>query len=335
MASSRLRGPLCTSLMGYQPFAEELTGPIGVRFNEFGIRNSPGTLGYNDWAGFVGSVCSLASPATATGTCACNRDMTLDELCAIFAQRKREICEKYLPYLNATFKAYEISTCLRKAHFLAQVADESAELHYTSEVLPKGKKESQVYDGYKGRGLIQITWKRNYKAYGEAVHHDFLGKHKTDLEKPEWATDSAGWYWTEGSSEDLNDLADKNDLLEITALVNGAFNGFEDRRKHFEAAKKTLGVNDCKTANVGKDPYKPFKDSEVHENRVQSFAWGAWNDPKTGKKGVVASADARKEGYLRYLELLKELEIEGKKETKHHFGFSPEKMKSLAEEGSK
>jgi len=261
--------------------------------------------------------------------------MTLDELCAIFAQRKRGICEKYLPYLNATFKAYDISTCLRKAHFLAQVADESAELHYTSEILPKGKKESQVYDGYKGRGLIQITWKRNYKAYGGAVHHDFLGKHKKDLEKPEWATDSAGWYWTEGSSEDLNDLADKNDLLEITALVNGAFNGFEDRRKHFEAAKKALGVNDCTTANVGKDPYKAFKDSEVHDNRVQSFAWGAWNDPKAGKKGVVASADARKEGYLRYLELLKELEKEGKKETKHHFGFSPEKMKSLAEEGSK
>ena len=81
------RSLLCPSLVGHQSFAEELTVPIGVRFSEFGIRNSPGTLGYNDWAGFVGSVCSLVSPAAATGMCACNRDMTLNELCAIFGQR--------------------------------------------------------------------------------------------------------------------------------------------------------------------------------------------------------------------------------------------------------
>jgi len=334
MANSRTRGPLDTSVFDFQPFTDDVAGPIGVRFNDFGIRNSPGSLGLNDWASFVGTVCTFAAPMASTGICACNRDITLDELCKIYSARKRETCETYLPFLNATFKHYDISTCLRKAHFLAQVGDESAELRYTAEVLPKGKKESQVYDGYKGRGLIQITWRKNYKAYGDAVDHNFLNKHKKDLEQPKWATDSAGWYWTEGASEDLNGLADKNDLLAITALVNGAFNGFEDRRKHLETAMKVLGANECKTANV-KNPYLPFKDSEVHDNRVQSFAWGAWNDPKTGKKGVVASVDARKEGYLRYLELLKELEKEGKKETKHHYGFSPEKMKSLAEEGSK
>ena len=73
-------------------------------------------------------------------------------------------------------------------------------------------------------------------AYGRAAKHDFFGEHRNGLEQPKWATDSAGWYWTSGSSMDLNTLADQNDLLAITTHINGAFNGFEDRRKLLVAA---------------------------------------------------------------------------------------------------
>ena len=43
-----------------------------------------------------------------------------------------------------------------------------------------------------------------------------------DLTQPPTA-DSAGWYWTSGSPtrHDLNLLADQNDFLAITAMING------------------------------------------------------------------------------------------------------------------
>ena len=66
MANSRTRGPLDTSTLDFQPFTDDVAGPIGVRFNDFGIRNSPGSLGLNDWAAFVGTVCTFAAPMAST-----------------------------------------------------------------------------------------------------------------------------------------------------------------------------------------------------------------------------------------------------------------------------
>lgn len=240
----------------------------------------------------------------------------------------------YLPHINATFRKYNVDNCLRKAHFLAQVGHESGELTYAAEVLPKGKKESDVYDGYKGRGLIQLTWKRNYSSYGVAAGHNFLDEHKSELEEPAWASDSAGWFWTSGGSTDLNALADKNDLLSISARINGAFNGFEHRSELLAAAKAELKLTECTKSAKAADGYLAFAGSDAYNNRHQALAWGLWNDPKSGKKGVKASAIDKVAGYKRYLELLDALEKAGKKETAR-FGLNPARMRSMAEEGSK
>jgi putative chitinase len=153
------------------------------------------------------------------------------------------------------------------------------------------------------------------------------------LEEPEWATDSAGWYWTTGSSRNLNDLADKNDLLAITALVNGAFNGFEDRRKHLEAAISVLKVSGCKTSGIGNEKFRPFKDSDIYNKMILSFAWGCWNDPNSGKSGVDKSVEQRKLGYQRFLDLYNALTPAQQHHLKSRYGFNPKKMISLATEG--
>jgi putative chitinase len=274
----------------------------------------------------------------ASGTCACNRDITLDELCRIYTAQKRAKCETYLPSLNATFRTYGMSTCLRKAHFLAQIGHESGELTYSAEVLPKGKKEADVYDGYKGRGLLQITYKQNYEAYGKVVDHDFTGDHRVDLEEPKWATDSAGNYWTTHNNIDLNPYADKNDLLAVTARVNGGFNGFADRLEHLKRGFTVLHVRECLYIAVGAEDYLPFTESNVYDSTVYSFAWGCWNDPKSGKVGVKPQSPAQKKaGYLRYLEFRdEELKLPAaKRSTKKHYGFNPAEMEALARAGVK
>lgn len=333
MASSRLPGPL-----GLFPLLDMITGParstLGRGPRTRGL-DSPGSLGHNDWAAHVAVLTQDHHPTTvSTGTCACNRDLTLDELCKTLSLRDRKLGEKFLPYLNDTFKAYDIQTCLRKAHFLAQVGHESARLRATSEYLSKGKKEADVYDGYKGRGLIQLTYARNYKAYGKAAKHNFLDSHRTDLEKPKWASDSAGWFWTSGSGTDLNALADKNDLLAISARINGAFNGFDDRRNILASAFVHLGVKGCKKANVGDIAFRKFRQSECFGSLLQSFAWGAWNDEKSGKHGITKkSVEERKAGYARYIELNRAAVQNGNKDTKKHYGYTPQEMESMAAKG--
>lgn len=112
---------------------------------------------------------------------------------------------------------------------MAQIGHESGSLRYRAEILPEGTTEEKSYDGYKGRGLIQATLKDNYSKHGKYKGEDFLGENRLKLETHEYAADSAGWFLNHGSTYRLIDYFDANDLIFVSAVVNGGFNGFNDR----------------------------------------------------------------------------------------------------------
>ena len=145
--------------------------------------------------------------------------------------------------------ARNIDTPLRQAHFLAQVGHESGELRFREEIASgqayEGRQDlgnTQLGDGrrFKGRGLIQLTGRANYREYGRA-----LGREAELLEHPEvvesdatLCVDVAGWFW---SKRGLNALADKDDLTAITRRINGGINGLDDRRRLLTRTKCLLG----------------------------------------------------------------------------------------------
>lgn len=156
---------------------------------------------------------------------------------------KRAIC--FLDGLNAACNQYQINTPARIAQFLAQLAHESADFYYTEEIASGAAYEgrvdlgnTQLGDGvkYKGRGLIQITGRRNYQAVSLALGVDFVNN-PTKLSERPWSAESAGWYW---NSRNLNALADENTLdgfKEITRKINGGYNGLDSRVSWWNKAK--------------------------------------------------------------------------------------------------
>lgn len=279
-------------------------------------------------------------------SCACNRDMTIDELIIAYPHRGKSTLEKFLPELNKTMTNYSIVHCIKKAHFLAQVGHESAELQYVAEVLPAGVTEETAYKGYKGRGLIQLTSKANYERYGKAVGENFLDDNKIKLEETKWATDSAGWFWLNGASESLNPPADNNDLIFISAAINGGFNGYEGsstgRVELLKAAVDALNLEICPRleALFAAFPEKPkfsydvfkLEDSKANDKPDMAFAWGHWHDPVYKKKGTTKDAALAKLGYSRYIELIGALtEAQIKKLQKKRFGIERDEMKTIAE----
>lgn len=141
---------------------------------------------------------------------------------------------------------FEIDTPLRQAAFLAQIAHESGSLKYVRELASGGAYEGRADLGntepgdgvlFKGRGLIQITGRANYRDCGQALGLDLLDD-PSALEQPENACRSAAWFWY---SRKLNDLADRGDFRTITKRINGGYNGYQDRLKYYERAKKVLG----------------------------------------------------------------------------------------------
>lgn len=268
------------------------------------------------------------------GECACGRGLTIDELAAIFPSRKKSDLVPFLEPLNSMCDTYKIDTCLRKAHALAQIGTESGSLRYRAENLPEGKTEQGMYNGYKGRGLMQVTGKENYEAYGKFKGMDFLGENRLKLESHEYATDSAGWYWTQGKSCDLNEDADKNDILFITATINGAFIGFTERASIFRRAHKALKADKCKTGDNRSAEYLSFEKSRIYNNLIFAFAWGHWNDARYKKPGLVKDPEACKAGYRRFLELNKKNPRNPQNKGRYNIKTFGDMVK-VAEEGAK
>ena len=182
-----------------------------------------------------------------------------------------DACSNILP-------EYEINTPQRVAAFIAQCAHESAgftalkeNLNYRAEslvkVFPKyfpdlgiakqyekqGEKiANRVYgnrmgngdehsgDGFRycGRGLIQLTGKDNYTAFAESLEMAVEDVPEY-LATFEGALQSACWFW---ETNNLNQWADKDDILTLTKRINGGTIGLEDRKKHYEHAKHILGA---------------------------------------------------------------------------------------------
>ena len=156
---------------------------------------------------------------------------------------------EHLPHLEATMREFGIDTLARQAAFLAQIGHESGGLHWLVEIwgptaaqrryeLRQDLGNNQPGDGlrFRGRGLIQITGRDNYRQVGEALGVDLLANPELLGTSP-YAERSAGWYW---KSRGLNELADDGRFELITRRINGGLNGYVDRMAKWETAKAVL-----------------------------------------------------------------------------------------------
>ncbi|MEB3164412.1 MAG: glycoside hydrolase family 19 protein [Prochlorothrix sp.] len=173
--------------------------------------------------------------------------ITVAQLRAIAPYAQVSRLERFVPHLNTAMTEFDIDTPLRRAHFLAQLAHESGEFNYVEEIASgtayEGRADlgnTQPGDGvrFKGRGLIQITGRFNYRACGEALGVDLIQEPER-LSSDVLACRSAGWFW---DWQQINRAADADDVERVTYIINGGYNGFRDRVDKLTAAKKVLGL---------------------------------------------------------------------------------------------
>lgn len=165
--------------------------------------------------------------------------------------------QRWAEHITAAMDKYDITTPARQAAFLAQVAHESGRFVYVREIWGptpaqrryEGNKKlgnTEPGDGfrYRGRGLIQVTGRANYRKVGQALGVGFESSPEL-LERQDWASESAAWFWAEHG---CNELADTGDFDGISDVINkgrrtparGDANGFEDRLAIWEKARKVL-----------------------------------------------------------------------------------------------
>lgn len=173
--------------------------------------------------------------------------LTIHDLAAVCHVAKQVRLESFLEPLNEAMHEFDIDTPQREASFIAQIAHESVEFRYVRELATgdayEGRQDLgnlQPGDGrrYRGRGLIQITGRDNYRKCGDALGVDLVADPEL-LEGTVLACRSAAWFWRDHG---LNELADAGDFRKITIRINGGLNGWQDRLMYWERAKEVLGV---------------------------------------------------------------------------------------------
>ena len=155
-----------------------------------------------------------------------------------------DILTYWLPIADA-FEEFQINTSARIEAFLGQIAHESGSLQYAEEIASgeayEGREDlgnTQPGDGerYKGRGLIQLTGRANYRKFSEILDLD-LEENPELAKEPTVAARIAGAYW---KTHGLNELADRGNHTQITRKINGGLNGWEDRKANLKNAKQAL-----------------------------------------------------------------------------------------------
>jgi putative chitinase len=172
-------------------------------------------------------------------------ELTAETLLGIMIHAAAGRVEAFVHPLAERMTARGIDTPRRRAHFLAQVGHESGELRYTEEIASgdayEGRRDlgnTEAGDGrrFKGRGLIQLTGRANYRAFGDAIGIDLLSGDEGQrvATVPGLAVEVACWFW---QARGLNPLADADDAHAVTRRINGGLNGLADRLRQLERAR--------------------------------------------------------------------------------------------------
>lgn len=177
----------------------------------------------------------------------------LEDIADLANDRNRAI---YFPHINEAIKKYSINNPLRVSAFLSQILHESCYFKYVEEIASGSAYEYRKDLGnlepialkiahehgsttgkyFKGSGLLQITGYFNYLAVSKALDIDCVNNPSL-LRQPKYATLSAGWFF---DTHNCNSLADIDNNKSITKIINGGFNGLEERMAIYNKAKSIL-----------------------------------------------------------------------------------------------
>ena len=92
---------------------------------------------------------------------------------------------------------------------------------------------------FRGRGLKQLTGRHNYTKFGESI--DMSAEQAAEyVATPSGAIESACWFW---DTNNLNDIADTDNVVKMTKKINGGNIGLEDRQKRYSHAMEVLGMS--------------------------------------------------------------------------------------------
>jgi putative chitinase len=155
--------------------------------------------------------------------------------------------------LNAVFGRYFGPAPKRNAAEYARNPEMIANYVYQDEF--RKYKMGNVNEGdgwlFRGRGLKQLTGRENYTRFGATV--DMTAEQAAEYVATEkGAVESACWFW---DANNLNSIADTDDVVKMTKKINGGNIGLESRQKRYSKAMEVFGNPVTLADDAGDDDF--------------------------------------------------------------------------------
>jgi len=157
--------------------------------------------------------------------------------------------------LNAVFGRYFGSAAhKRNAADYARNPEKIANYVYMDEFRKYKMGNVQEGDGWKfrGRGLKQLTGRENYTKFGRSINIS-AEEAAVYVATPAGAVESACWFW---DANNLNSIADTDDVTRMTKKINGGNIGLADRQSRYKKAMEVFGNPVSLTEDAGDDDFE-------------------------------------------------------------------------------
>ena len=144
--------------------------------------------------------------------------------------------------LLSTFPRYFGPPPKRNANEYARNPEKIANYVYMDQYRSAQGRMGNVNPGdgwrFRGRGLKQLTGRNNYTAFGRSI--GMSAEEAADYVATEkGAVESACWFW---QANNLNSIADTDDVERMTRRINGGDIGLADRQARYRRALQVLSA---------------------------------------------------------------------------------------------
>ena len=147
--------------------------------------------------------------------------------------------DKKKSYYDLALEASEGMGDVERSAFMAQIRHETGDFNWNRELINRDGSFTPAQQGYgggtayTGRGLIQLTHKENYEAYetwaglepGTITNNPSVMSEDEEHQKA-----AARWFWDTRVKPNITDFSNTK---KITRLINGGYNGLEERQRYF------------------------------------------------------------------------------------------------------
>ena len=177
--------------------------------------------------------------------------VTVEQVAEISGWKTGQFDDKFMNDLNMLVRVADMTSLNQRRHLIAQTCHETGRYRWMKELADgsayEGRSDlgnTQPGDGpkYRGGGVIQLTGRYNYQRFSDWLERNGMRDENVMKFGADYIADHYPFLsaicWIQENNWD--EVCKTEDVYQVTRVLNGGYNGLEDRMKYYKKACKVI-----------------------------------------------------------------------------------------------